>query len=84
MGGRPLPRPVPAEQGGEPRVRLRQALLELCSELGGVEILAVDTVPYPYSHTYDILPDSETGAYFAGGALVGSTLKPAARAPSLR
>jgi hypothetical protein len=25
-------------------------------------------------HTYDILPASSTGAYFAAGALVGSTL----------
>ena len=24
--------------------------------------------------TYDILPDSDTGAYFAGGLLIGSTL----------
>lgn len=29
---------------------------------------------YRHAFTYDILPASDTGAYFAGGALVGSTL----------
>ena len=27
-------------------------------------------------YTYDILPASKTGSYFAGGALIGSTLAP--------
>lgn len=31
--------------------------------------------PYDYQYTYDILPDSETGNYYANGILVGSTLK---------
>jgi hypothetical protein len=31
-------------------------------------------VPYTYDRTYDILPASDTGTYFAGGALIGSTL----------
>jgi hypothetical protein len=31
--------------------------------------------PYAYSHTYDILPNSSTGRYFAGGALIESTLR---------
>jgi hypothetical protein len=48
-------------------------------QLGGVEILGVETVSYAYDRTYDILPGSDSGGYFAGGALVGSTLKPAAR-----
>jgi len=38
------------------------------------EITSVEVVPYPYSFTYDVLPKSTTGTYFAGGALVGSTL----------
>ena len=38
-------------------------------------IVEVKTVPYKYSHTYDILPDSETGHYYANGVLIGSTLK---------
>lgn len=31
-------------------------------------------VPYDYDATYDILPDSDTGTYFAAGVPVGSTL----------
>jgi hypothetical protein len=31
-------------------------------------------VPYQHARTYDILPESSSGAYFAGGVLVGSTL----------
>ena len=42
--------------------------------LDGVRIVSATTIPYSYDATYDILPDSDTGAYFAGGVLVGSTL----------
>ena len=42
--------------------------------LGQVEIEAVQTVPYELPFTVDILPATTTGAYFAAGALVGSTL----------
>ena len=31
-------------------------------------------IRYAHSHTYDILPDSESGTYYAGGLLIGSTL----------
>jgi hypothetical protein len=31
-------------------------------------------VPYAYDRTYDILPASDSGTYFAAGALIGSTL----------
>ena len=34
----------------------------------------VETVPYSYTETYDILPASARGAYFAAGMLIGSTL----------
>jgi hypothetical protein len=36
----------------------------------------IDTrlVPYTFDRTYDILPASDSGTYFASGALVGSTL----------
>jgi hypothetical protein len=44
------------------------------SELGGVRVLAVDEIPYAEAYTYDILPESDTGSYFAAGALIGSTL----------
>jgi hypothetical protein len=43
-------------------------------ELGGVAVLSVDEAPYEGDRTWDILPASDTGGYFAGGALVGSTL----------
>lgn len=42
--------------------------------LGDALIVSVETVPYEQPFTYDILPASDTGAYFAAGALVGSTL----------
>jgi hypothetical protein len=34
----------------------------------------IEFVPYVHSRTYDILPESGSGAYFADGVLVGSTL----------
>jgi hypothetical protein len=39
------------------------------------EIISVEVVPYTHPFTYDVLPGSKTGTYFAGGALVGSTLE---------
>jgi hypothetical protein len=55
--------------------------------LDGVRVVSAELVPYRHSHTYDILPASDTGTYYAGGVLVGSTLAPAQRiaaAPSPR
>jgi hypothetical protein len=46
--------------------------------LDGLRVVSAEAVPYSYSFTYDILPDSDTGTYLAGGALIGSTLLPAA------
>jgi hypothetical protein len=43
-------------------------------ELDGVRVRNVTIVPYQFDATYDILPDSESGAYFAAGVLIGSTL----------
>jgi len=43
----------------------------------GLDQLTVENValvPYDEPFTYDILPDSDTATYVAGGALVGSTL----------
>jgi hypothetical protein len=38
-----------------------------------------ELVPYRFERTYDILPASSTGAYFAAGTLIGSTLADASR-----
>lgn len=38
-------------------------------------VVETKLIPYIYSHTYDILPDSKTGNYYANGVLIGSTLK---------
>jgi hypothetical protein len=37
-------------------------------------IVSAEIIPYRHERTYDILPQSSSGAYFAGGALIGSTL----------
>jgi hypothetical protein len=37
-------------------------------------LLSVELVPYRRARTYDILPASSSGTYFAAGALLGSTL----------
>jgi hypothetical protein len=42
--------------------------------LDGIAIIEVSVVSYSHPFTYDILPDSDTGRYFAAGAAVGSTL----------
>jgi hypothetical protein len=52
----------------------RFADLRAGSSLDGVMITGARVIPYAFDATYDILPDSDTGAYFAGGVLVGSTL----------
>jgi hypothetical protein len=43
-------------------------------EILGERITRITEVPYQHPFTYDILPDSDTGAYFADGVLMGSTL----------
>ena len=42
--------------------------------LGERTVVEVERVPYPHSFTHDILPDSDSGTYVAGGPLIGSTL----------
>jgi len=44
------------------------------SVLDGVVIASIRRVPYPEAYTYDILPDSDSGSYFAGSVQIGSTL----------
>jgi hypothetical protein len=43
--------------------------------LGDAQIAALELVPYDADVTVDILPASDSGAYVAAGALVGSTLR---------
>jgi len=43
-------------------------------ELDGVVLDSVRRVPYTEAYTYDVLPDSDSGSYFAGGVLIGTTL----------
>ena len=37
-------------------------------------VRSAELVPYAYDATFDILPASSTGTYYAAGALIGSTL----------
>jgi hypothetical protein len=52
----------------------RFADLRAGDALDGVAIRAARMAPYDFDATYDILPDSDSAAYFAGGVLIGSTL----------
>ena len=38
-------------------------------------VKSAESVAYAGSYTYDLLPDSETGVYWANGILLGSSLK---------
>jgi len=40
----------------------------------GATVVSTGPVPYWDAYTYDVLPDSETGSYWANGILLGSTL----------
>lgn len=42
--------------------------------LDGHAVESVELIPYEHDATYDILPASDTGTYFAAGALIGSTM----------
>jgi hypothetical protein len=44
------------------------------SQLMGSAVVSITRVAYTHSATHDILPDSTSGAYFASGVLIGSTL----------
>jgi hypothetical protein len=48
--------------------------LTVGESMDGQAITGLTLNPYPYTHTFDILPDSDTGIYFTGGFPVGSTL----------
>jgi hypothetical protein len=44
-------------------------------DLDGRRVLSTALVPYGHSHTYDILPASESGDYVANGVWMGTTLR---------
>jgi hypothetical protein len=50
--------------------------------LGGRLVVGVGVVAYRHEATFDIRPDSDTGTYFAAGALIGTTL-PAPPIPAM-
>lgn len=50
------------------------AKLEAGTTLDGQRVVSSELVPYRFDATYDVLPASSTGTYFAAGALIGSTL----------
>ena len=49
------------------------------SSMGDARVVSATYVPYAYDATYDVLPASDTGVYFAEGVPVGSTLAVAPR-----
>jgi hypothetical protein len=51
-------------------------------DLGGKSVESARLVPYAGRYTYDILPGSSSGTYFAAGALIGSTLKGESTVPA--
>jgi len=54
------------------------------SVIDGHPIVTAQVIPYAHAFTYDILPASRSGNYFAAGVLVGSTLSPGFALSSLR
>jgi hypothetical protein len=44
--------------------------------IDGVIVREVATIPYEPAFTHDILPDSDSRTYVAGGVLIGTTLTP--------
>ena len=55
--------------------------LQAGGQLDRLEIISAEVVPYQHAFTYDVLPGSSTGTYFAAGALIGSTLATQLRSP---
>jgi len=53
---------------------LRIGALQTGDRYDGSTVIVAELVPYGDLATYDLLPSGETGAYWADGILVGSTL----------
>jgi len=41
----------------------------------GSQVVAIDSLPYPSGETFDLVASGTTGAYFAGGIPLGTTLR---------
>jgi hypothetical protein len=50
--------------------------LRLGDQVDGSTVVGATTLPYAGGATFDLLPDTVTGAYWADGILLGSTLGP--------
>jgi len=48
--------------------------LTIGDEVDGAQVIRADSVPDTGKYTYDILPEGDTGIYFANGIPLGSTL----------
>lgn len=57
--------------------------LEAGDFLDGVRVESARLVPYAHDATYDLLPASDSGTYFAAGVLLGSTIAPPRPSQSL-
>jgi hypothetical protein len=51
------------------------AQLQPGDALDGARVLSAKRIRYTDGYTYDILPSGSTGAYWANGILLGSTLR---------
>ena len=71
--------------GGHPTADGRKISgLEAGDSLDGKGIVSVERVVYGDGFTYDILPEGETGIYWANGIALGSTLSPPPHQPLTR
>ncbi|MBX3063283.1 MAG: hypothetical protein KF726_09930 [Anaerolineae bacterium] len=69
-GGHPLPNGQTVQS-----LTLNTSLISSSPSPFGASVTSLETVAYDGNLTYDILPEGETGFYFANGILLASTLK---------
>lgn len=49
--------------------------LRVGDTIDGSQVAAIDSLPYPNGETFDLIASGPTGAYFAGGIPLGTTLR---------
>jgi hypothetical protein len=49
--------------------------LRVGDTLDDVAVTGIELIPYAHPFTYDILPSTQTGIYFAAGVAIGSSLR---------